>query len=322
MTGTRHGWVHQLVSRVLESALTLALALVLVFALVRALPGDPATVLLGDLAEPQALAALRHELRLDASLPVQFVAWLGELARGELGQSLVRAEPVRELLLRGLGVTAWIVLPALLIAAFIALAAGLLAAQHQDRPFDHAISLLATGLAAIPSYWLGLLLLLVFGVRLGWLPVFGFRTPLQDPSGGWRFLVLPVITLCLVQAGALTRVVRSTAVQVLAQDFVLAAQARGLSDYAVLRRHVLPNTLPPLITLFGLTLGHLLAGAAVLETVFAIPGLGRTMVDAVLARDYPVIQGVLLLAAMLFVLINTALESCLPLLDPRLREEA
>lgn len=303
--------------RLLLAIPTLFLVALAVFLLVRLIPGDPALVMLGEGADPAAVAALHAELGLDRSLPVQFVAWLGQIATGNLGESIVTSEPVGGLILSRFQLSATIVLTAVSLATAIAMVAGLLAAWRRNRRLDWAISSAASLVLAVPGFWLGLILLLVFGVELRWLPVVGYTPVSQGGLAALSFLILPIVTLTISESGVLIRMMRSSAIDVLGQDYVTHARAKGLSERVVLGRHVLPNAFAPTLTLVGLTLGHLLGGVAVIETVFTLPGLGRLMVDAVLARDYPVVQGCLLFTAVVYVVVNLIVDLLYPLFDPR-----
>jgi peptide/nickel transport system permease protein len=316
MSGWRRSHTY-IAKRLLLAVPTLFLVAVFVFGMMRLIPGDPAQVMLGDVADPTALAAMRHQMGLDQPLPVQFAKWLSGAALGNLGRSTLTGEPVAPLILERFQVTASIVLAAIVIATLVAVAAGLLAAWYQNRAVDVVIVGLATLGLAMPSFWLGLLLLLIFGVDLQWLPVVGYVSPGEDLATGLRYLILPVVTLVLAEVGVLTRTVRAGALEVLAMEYVAHARAKGASEPRVLLRHVLPNAFAPTLTMVGLVLGHLLGGAAVIETVFTLPGLGRLIVDSILTRDYPVVQGCLLFTAAIYVAVNLIVDLCYPLFDPR-----
>lgn len=303
--------------RVAMTLPTLLLVALAVFVLMRLIPGDPALLMLGDAADATQLAEARRQLGLDQPLPLQFAHWLGQVLKGDFGQSISNGQPVLPLILERFQVSASIVLVAVLIAALIAVPAGLIAAWKQNQPLDVMIVGVATLLLSVPSFWLGLLLLLGFGMKLGWLPVVGY-VPLTDDLGqGLLYIVLPIVTLALIETGVLTRMSRASAIEVLRLEYVTHARAKGAPESQVLLRHVLPNAFAPTLTLIGLVLGHLLGGIAVLETVFTLPGLGRLLVDAIFARDYPVVQGVLLFTALIYVLINLLVDLCYPLFDPR-----
>jgi peptide/nickel transport system permease protein len=296
---------------------TLLLVSVAVFSLMRLIPGDPAQLMLGDAADAQQVELLRRQMGLDQPIATQFLHWLSQVAAGDLGRSITNNLPVLPLIWERFQVSAAIVLVAVAAAALIAVPAGLVAAWKQNRPLDVFIVAGATFMLSIPSFWLGLVLLLVFGLQLGWLPVVGY-VPLSENIGqGLTFLVLPIVTLALIEIGVLTRMSRASAIEVLRLEYVSHARAKGVPEWRVLWRHVLPNAFAPTLTLIGLVLGHLLGGIAVLETVFTLPGLGRLLVDAIFARDYPVVQGVLLFTALVYVVINLVVDLCYPLLDPR-----
>jgi peptide/nickel transport system permease protein len=303
--------------RLLLTLPTLSLVAVAVFLIIRLIPGDPALVLLGEGADAASLASMRVELGLDRPLPVQFVTWLQHAVRGDLGRSIVSGEPVAGLILQRFGLTAAVVLVAVTAATLIAAIAGLLAAWRRNSAIDLAVVGVATVVLAIPSFWLGLVLLLLFGLKLGWLPFVGYIPFSESAVQAMLFLVLPVVTLTITESGVLTRMMRSSSIDVLQLDYVTHARAKGLSERAVLTRHVFPNAFAPTLTLVGLTLGHLLGGIAVIETVFTLPGLGRLMVDSVLARDYPVVQGCLLFTAVVYVVVNLVVDLCYPFFDPR-----
>jgi peptide/nickel transport system permease protein len=306
-----------ILKRLLLTLPTLSLVSLAVFLLIRLIPGDPALVLLGEGADAAALAGVRADLGLDHPLPVQFVSWLQHALRGDLGRSIVSGEPVAGLILQRFGLTAAVVLVAVTVATVIAASAGLIAAWRRNSAIDLAVVGAATVVLAIPSFWLGMVLLLLFGLKLGWLPFVGYIPFSESAMQAMLFLVMPVMTLTITESGVLTRMMRSSSIDVLQLDYVTHARAKGLSERVVLTRHVFPNAFAPTLTLVGLTLGHLLGGIAVIETVFTLPGLGRLMVDSVLARDYPVVQGCLLFTAVVYVVVNLLVDLCYPLFDPR-----
>lgn len=292
-----------------------------IFTVLRLVPGDPAALLVGDLADTAEVERVRIEMGLDKPLLVQYGVWLGHVVRGDLGVSFMTGEPVFTALLERFGVTAQIVLLAFAIAALLAVPVGVIAARLAGTGFDVAVMLVAGVLISIPSFWTSLLLILVFGVKLGWLPSLGFVPMTEDIAEWLRHAALPVCALALVESAVLTRLVRASAIEVLSQDYVTYARAKGLPESLILVRHTLRNALAPAVTMMGLILASLLAGAVAVETVFGIPGLGRFMVDAIYARDYPVIQGTLLFIVVLYTLINLVVDFSYPLLDPRVRRE-
>ena len=303
--------------RLVWTAPTLLLVGFLVFLLMRLVPGDPALLILGDSATPEALAALRAQYGLDRPIFVQFFIWLGQVVRGDLGESITSGEAVLPLMLQRFQVSASIVLVAVAMAVALAVPAGLYAAWKQNSVVDTVVVAVATFFLSIPSFWLGLLLLLFVGLKFGLVPVVGYVPFSEDWRQSITFLILPIITLTLIELGVLTRMARASAVEVLRLEYVTHARAKGLPEHRVLLRHVLPNAFAPTWTLVGLVLGNLLGGIAVLETVFTLPGLGRLLVDAIFARDYPVVQGCMLFTAFIYVMVNLVVDLCYPLFDPR-----
>jgi peptide/nickel transport system permease protein len=316
-TAREASMIRFLLARVATALPTLVIVAITVFVLIRLIPGDPASLMLGDLADPASLADLRHQLGLDQSLPVQFLIWCEHLLRGDLGRSITTQQPVVPLILHRFVVSAQIVLPAVLLAVLLAVPAGMVAAWRQNTRLDIATVACATLFLSVPTFWLGLLLLLLFGVTLGWLPVVGFVAVADHPLRGLLYLVMPVVTLLLHESGVLLRMARASTLEVLRLDYITHARAKGLSEFQVLRRHALKNAFGPTWTLIGLVLGHLLGGVAVVETVFTVPGLGRLLVDAIFQRDYPVIQGCLLFVGFAYVAVNLVVDLCYPLFDPR-----
>ena len=304
-------------TRIAMALPTLLIVAVSVFVLIRLIPGDPAQLMLGDLATPASLADLRARLGLDQSLPVQFGIWIGNVVSGDFGQSISSQQAVLPLILQRFWVSAQIVLVAVLLASCVAVPAGVVAAWKQDSALDLGLVATATLLLSIPTFWLGLLLLLFFGLKLEWLPVVGYVSIAENPWAGILYLVMPILTLFLHEIGVILRMARASTLEVLRLDYITHARAKGLSEGAVLWRHAFKNAFGPTWTLIGLVLGNLLGGIAVVETVFTIPGLGRLLVDAIFARDYPVIQGCMLFVAFTYVLVNLVIDLCYPVFDPR-----
>jgi peptide/nickel transport system permease protein len=304
-------------TRIVMALPTLLIVAVSVFVLIRLIPGDPAQLMLGDLATPASLADLRARLGLDQSLPVQFGIWIGNVLTGDFGQSISSQQAVLPLILQRFWVSAQIVLVAVLLASCVAVPAGVIAAWKQDSALDLSLVATATLLLSIPTFWLGLLLLLFFGLKLEWLPVVGYVSIAENPWAGILYLVMPIMTLFLHEIGVILRMARASTLEVLRLDYITHARAKGLSERAVLWRHAFKNAFGPTWTLIGLVLGNLLGGIAVVETVFTIPGLGRLLVDAIVARDYPVIQGCMLFVAFTYVLVNLVIDLCYPVFDPR-----
>lgn len=303
--------------RLLVALPTLLLVAASVFFLMRLIPGDPAALILGDAGTPEAVADLRASFGLDRPLPVQFALWLERVASGDLGRSITNGEAVGALILDRFGVTAAIVLAAVGLAALLAVPLGIFAAWRQNSLGDVATVAVATLLLSIPSFWLGLILLLVFGLWLGWVPVVGYVPFSESVWGALHYIILPIATLALVEAGVLIRMARASTVEVLRLDYIAHARAKGVPEWRVLARHAFPNAFAPTLTLIGIVLGNLLGGIAVIETVFTLPGLGRLLVEAIFARDYPVIQGVMLFIAAIYVGVNLLVDLLYPVFDPR-----
>ncbi|HEV2674987.1 MAG TPA: ABC transporter permease [Aliidongia sp.] len=308
-------------NRILMALPTLLIVAVSVFILIRLIPGDPATLMLGDQATPANLADLRARLGLDRSLPTQFLLWAGHVLRGDFGQSITSGQAVLPLIFERFWVSAKIVLSAAFLASLVAVPAGMIAAWRQNSWVDLVLVGGATLLLSIPAFWMGLLLLLFFGLKLGWLPVVGYVSFSDDVVKALLYMVLPVLTLFLHEIGVILRMSRASTLEVLRLDFITHARAKGLSEMAVLWRHAFKPAFGPTWTLLGLVLGNLLGGIAVVETVFTIPGLGRLLVDSIFARDYPVIQGCLMFIAFIYVLVNLIVDLCYPLFDPRVTAE-
>jgi peptide/nickel transport system permease protein len=308
------------VGRFLSAVPTLLIVAVTVFLLLRLIPGDPAMLMLGDLSDPEQLEAMRRSMGLDRSIPVQFAIWLERVFSGDLGTSISNGEAVLPLILKRFGVSASIVLTSVALAALIAVPGGIFAAWRHNRLADLLAVTTATLLLSIPSFWLGLILLLIFGLKLGWFPVIGFVSLSEYPLRAIYYMTLPVATLVLVEIGIIIRMTRASALEVLRLDYITHARSKGLPERLVLWRHAFPNAFAPTLTLIGLILGNLLGGIAVIETVFTIPGLGRLLVDGIFARDYPVIQGCLLFIAIIYVVVNMMVDLLYPIFDPRVTQ--
>lgn len=306
-----------ILKRIATALPTLLIVSVCVFALIRSVPGDPVLVMLGDMAKPAQIEAMRRSLGLDQPMPLQFIHWLGGILQGDLGNSIINGLPVLEVMLDRFQVTASIVVAAVFLAALIAVPAGLLAAWKQDSLADIAVVGGSTLLLSIPSFWLGLLMLLLFGQKLGWLPIVGYVSFREDPLSALVYVIMPIATLALVEMGFIARMARASMIEVLRLEYITHARAKGLPESTVLWRHAFRNAFAPTWTVIGLILGNLLGGVAVIETVFSIPGLGRLLVDAIYARDYPLVQGCLLLIAGIYVVINLVVDLLYPLFDPR-----
>ena len=289
------------------------------FVLIHLAPGDPASVIAGPYASADDVAKLRHQLGLDEALPVQLVRWYGRLLRGDLGDSIFLRRPVTEAIVDRLEPTLLLTTWATLIAVLIGVPAGIVSARYHNSAIDQSLMGLALVGLSVPNFLLGLLMILVFGVWLGWLPVAGY-VPLDE--GVWRnvrSLVMPSLALGLVQSALIARITRSSMLDVLREQFVLTGRAKGLAENIVVYKHVLKNAIIPTLTVIGITFALLIGGAVVIETVFNIPGLGRLIISAVLRRDYPVIQGVVLLIAVTYTAVNLLVDLAYLVVDPRVR---
>jgi peptide/nickel transport system permease protein len=315
--------MHSLVRLVLVRLLALVpmlLALTMVsFALVHVIPGDPALVMMGGEGTPQAVEELRHQLGLDRPLHVRYLEWLGQISRGDLGQSLYNRTRVSEELVWRMPTTLALVTLALVFAVGIGVPAGLLSAAYRNSWIDHAARLLTLVSLSLPSFWLGLMLIILFSLWLDLLPIVGYEPITQGFSKAIPFLILPSLALGANLAALLTRLTRSSMLEVLGQDYVRTARAKGLRDRAVLMRHALRNAMIPIVTAIGISLGILLGGSAVIETVFVLPGVGQLVVRSLYNRDLPVIQGLILYVAVVYVLVNLLVDVLYTYLDPRLR---
>lgn len=308
-------------TRILMAVPTLLIVMITVFFMIRLIPGDPASLMLGDLADSASLAALRLDLGLDKSVPQQLLIWFGHLLRGDLGISITSHQAVLPLILQRFAVSFQIIVSAVFLACLAAVPGGMLAAWRQNSRLDFGIVALATLLLSIPSFWMGLLLLLFLGLKLGWLPVVGYVSIVEDPLVGLSYLAMPILTLFLHEVGVLLRMARASTLEVMRLDYITHARAKGLSEAAVLWRHAFRNSFGPTWTLIGLVLGNMLGGIAVVETVFTVPGLGRLLIDSIFMRDYPVIQGCMLFVACIYVVVNLLVDLTYPLFDPRVTLE-
>ncbi len=289
---------------------TLVGVTLVVFALIRLVPGDPARLVLGLQASEEEVQRLRVQLGLDQPLPVQYARFLARLLQGDLGRSVVTGEPVLREIGARLPATVQLAVASTVVATLAGVAAGVVSATRQSSWWDYAVMTVALFGISLPVFWLGLMLMLLFSVHLRWLPAGGYGTPAH--------LVLPTVTLAAFSVAIIARMTRSSLLEVLHQDYVRTAWAKGLSSRAVVLRHALKNALIPVVTVIGLQFGGLLGGAILTETVFAWPGMGRLLVGAIVARDYPVVQGTVLVFAALFTLVNLAVDVLYAYVDPRI----
>ncbi|HEV7663265.1 MAG TPA: ABC transporter permease [Chloroflexota bacterium] len=297
--------------RLLYSLFVLWGAATIVFVAIRVVPGDPALLMLGSDATPDQLAALRARLQLNEPLPVQYARFLGQVAVLDFGTSLRLSQPAAQVIGERLPATVELALTAMVIALLLSFPLGIFGALHRGGAVDSVVSTVSLLGQAVPNFWLGIMLILLFARELRLLPSAG--------SGSWQSFVLPSVTLALSLIGVLTRLVRSGMLEVLAEDYVRTARAKGLTRVAVLARHALPNMLIPVITVVGLQLGHLLGGTVIVETVFGWPGIGRLLVDAIGNRDYPLVQAAIIVITGGFICINFLVDLSYGYLDPRIR---
>ncbi|MBK8561096.1 ABC transporter permease [Candidatus Amarobacter glycogenicus] len=311
--------ISYIIGRLLQAVPVLALASIAVFSVLRLIPGDPADIIAGEDATPAEVEVLREQLGLSDPIPVQYVRWIGELARGDLGVSLRTGVPVTELLELSLPPTLELAAASYVIALVIGIPLGTIAGVKPRSLWDWGLSLFTVGTLGVPSFLLGVLLLWLFAVTLGWLPASGRVSPLNDPVDSMRHLALPAIALGTGLAAVLARYTRTTVQAAMGQDYIRTARAKGLKDYQVVVRHALRNSLIPIVTIVALQLGNIMAGAVVIERVFTRPGLGRLVVDAILNRDYIIVQSTLIILVVIFIMVNLAADLAYGLLDPRVR---
>lgn len=300
---------------------SLFLAALLIFSLVHLIPGDPALVMLGEGASPETVKALRETLGLDKPLPVQFALWIGKMIKGDLGVSIHTKVSVVQSIQERFPVTLTLTTLAMLFSLLLSLPSGTLAAVYQNTSKDYLFMLASILGVSIPGFWLGLMSLLIFSVSLGWFPSTGFVPFWEDFWEGLRYMVLPSITLGLHMAAVISRMTRSSMLEVLRLEYITHARAKGLTEWIVIAKHALKNAFGPTLTTIGLQFGVLLGGAVVTETVFSLPGLGKYLVLSIYARDYPVVQGCILFIALVYMVINLIVDILYVYFDPRITYE-
>jgi len=308
-----------LVKRLFTIVPTLVFVSMLIFGLQQLLPGDPAMILAGEDQDPEVIAHLRAKLHLDQPLPMRYAYWIGGVVQGDLGESVRTQLPVLDLILQKLPVTLELALLAMTIALVIGIPAGVVSAVGRGTAWDYAANLFALWGLSTPNFWLGILMILLFSVQLGWLPASGYESPFVDLQANLAAMIMPAFVLGNAIAAVLMRHTRSSMLQVLGADYVRTARAKGLSERVVVLKHALRNALTPIITLGALELGTLLSGAVLTEQVFTIPGFGKLVVDSVFNRDYAVVQGVVLVTATTYILLNLLADVAYFLVNPRLR---
>jgi len=305
--------------RLLELLPTLFLVSVLIFSLQQLLPGDPALVMAGEEGDPAVIEQIRRQYRLDQPLPLQYLHWMGNVLQGDLGESMRIKQPVAQLIAEKLPVTLQLGTMAMLFALLIGIPAGIVSAVRKGTAWDTAANVVALAGLSTPNFWLGIMMIFLFSVSLGWLPASGYVSLLEDPLQSLATTVMPAFVLGSGIAAVLMRHMRSSLLQAMAADYVRTARAKGLLEHQVVLRHGLRNALTPVITLGALEFGTLLSGAVLTEQVFSVPGLGKLIVDAVFNRDYAVVQGVVLVTATVYILLNLLADVLYVLANPRLR---
>ena len=308
-----------IVRRFLEAIPVVFLATVVIFLGLRLLPGDPALILAGQDATPETLAAIRADNGLDQPLPLQYFIWLKNVARADFGVSFFTKTPVAQLLAQRIPATLELGIAGMLLSIIIGLPTGILAAVQSHRTPDWVVSAFNGLAVAVPGFWLGILAILLFSLVLGWLPPGGRGDLLKDPGLELKFLLLPAVTLALPFAAGLSRLVKGSMLEVLADDYVRTARAKGVAEGNVVWHHALRNAMVPVATILGLQFGRLLGGAVITESVFSWPGVGRLIRDSIGNRDYTVVQACLLLLVMVFIVINLLTDITYGILDPRIR---
>ena len=310
-----------LVRRIATIIPTLIFVSMLIFGLQQLLPGDPAVVLAGEDRDPNVVAYLRQKMHLDAPLPVRYLYWIDGVLHGDLGESLRMQKPVLALILEKLPVTLELGCLAMIIALAIGIPAGIISAVRRNSAWDYAANAVALWGLSTPNFWLGIMMILLFSVTLGWLPASGFVSPFEDWRANLAALIMPAFVLGNAIAAVLMRHTRSAMLQVLSSDYVRTARAKGLSERSVILKHALRNALIPVITLGALELGTLLSGAVLTEQVFTIPGFGKLIVDAVFNRDYAVVQGVVLFTATAYIVLNLLADIAYVVVNPQIRAQ-
>ena len=309
-----------LARRVLIALPTIFLISVFVFGLQKLLPGDPVLVMAGEERDPEVIATLREKYRLNDPIPVQYLAWAGNALQGDLGISLRTNQPVLELIGEKLPVTIQLAVMALVIAILIGIPAGVISAYKKGTWVDWIANLVALSGLSVPNFWLGIMLILLVSVKLGWLPASGYRPLSEDPLQSIRTMLMPAFVLGTAIAATLMRHTRSAMLSVLRSDYVRTARAKGLREQTVLVKHALRNALVPVVTVTTLLFGELLAGAVLTEQIFTIPGFGKLVVDAVFNRDYAVVQGIVLCTGIAFIFMNILADAAYRVLNPRMRD--
>ncbi|HEX9075859.1 MAG TPA: ABC transporter permease [Anaerolineae bacterium] len=307
--------------RLMQTVLVLIFVSVIVFSLMHLIPGDPALVILGDQATPEQIEALHRELLLDQPLWIQYLNWAGDVLQGNLGRSVSYQQSVTDLLATRLPITFHIGLVAFILSTAISIPAGILSAIRRGGWLDSIITLLTNLAMAVPVFWLGILGIYLFALKLGWLPVQGYTSPLENLALNTRQIIMPAMCLAIVPLASLARQTRSSMLEVIRQDYIRTARSKGLTEWAVITGHALKNAIIPVITLLGMQLRNLVGGAVLVEQVFNIPGMGRLMVSGVFNKDFVVVQGTVMVVAVVVALSNLLVDISYGYFDPRIRYE-
>ena len=305
--------------RLIQLLPTIIIVSILIFGLQQLLPGDPALIMAGEEKDPEVIAQIRAQYRLDQPIPVQYVYWVKGVLTGDLGESMRLKVSVSELVAQKLPVTLQLASMAMLIAVLIGVPAGIISAVKKDTVWDYAVNVISLWGISTPNFWLGIMMIFLFSVHLGWLPASGYVSPFEDPWLSFKTTIMPAFVLGNSIAGVLMRHTRSAMLQALSSDYVRTARAKGLFENVVVIRHAMRNALTPVITLGALEFGTLLSGAVLTEQIFTIPGFGKLIVDAVFNRDYAVVQGVVLVTSATYIVLNLLADIGYILVNPRLR---
>lgn len=304
--------------RLIMAVPVLLLVTIIVFSLLHLLPGDPATVILGQEATQEAIDAMRLELGLNKPLIIQYFDWLGKIIQGDFGRSLIDRTPVSKLILQRLPATMELTLGAFLVAVLIAFPAGIISAIRPGKWIDHFCTALALGGLSIPHFWLGMMFIIIFAVKLGWLPASGYVPFSEDPAGNLSAMIMPMVATGLRESAVLMRMLRSSLLEVVEADYIRTAYSKGLSERTVIVGHALRNAMVPVLTTSGLVIASLLGGLVITETIFSIPGYGKLIVESIFNRDFVTVQGAILVSAVFVVFINLLVDILYTFIDPRI----
>lgn len=308
-----------IIRRLLLAVPVVLLVTIMVFSLMHMLPGDPATVILGQEATPEALEALREELGLNKPIVIQYVEWLGGVLQGDLGRSLVDHSPVSDLIIQRLPTTIELTIGTFIVAIVIAIPAGILSATRPGSWVDYSSTMFALGGMSIPHFWLGMMFIVLFAVNLGWLPASGYVPFAEDPMANLAAMIMPMVATGLREAAVLMRMMRSSLLEVMHADYIRTAYSKGLKEWVVIIRHALKNAMVPVVTTSGLIIAGLLGGLVITESIFSIPGFGKLIVESIYNRDFVTVQGAILVSALLVVVINLVVDILYVIIDPRIK---